>query len=414
MPKPNIEMLKWKIQNKSENEAELMFYGVIVEENPMNWWTGEKEDGMFVSLEDFIKDLEQLKNKETITIRVNSCGGDFNTGVVIHNLLKELTAHKIGIIDGLAASAMSIILCACDEIHVFPGSRFMIHEAQAGICGWFNEGDLQKFINNLASCKTSMTQIYKNKSKKTEDEIVDLTKAETWFVGQEIIDNGFADKLIEGSDVKMKVENNGKILVANGVKHDISAYKNFKNIDIESNSFDSFVDKVKDKVISALKIESPTNESEIKTEIKTEQPKEREETMCNTVEELKAQHPDLVAKIVEETTQSVKTEASIAERERIKSIESIEASIGDKELISKAKYGEVNEICSASDLALKAMQSQSGLGTKYLDQIDADGKGTEKIEASANSGNESGKNDEQDAVAVLNAAFDSVKNGGEQ
>lgn len=423
MPKNSIEMLNYKIINKTNDEGEIIFYGQVVEQIPTDWF-GDPIEGMYIALDDFMKDLEQIKNKDKLTIRLNSVGGDFNTGVVIHNLLKDLNAHKTGIIDGLAASAASVIACACDELQVFPSSRFMIHNAQAGLCGWFDEDGLQKIINRLGSCKTSMTQIYKDRSGKTDEEIQSLTKQETWYVGQEIIDAGFADVLIsnENQDIKMKIENNGKILVANGIKHDISAYKNFPKEDLNIKE-ENFIEKVTNKVLSSLAGKQSTtgvgeDKNLVEEVVETPQNKtEREKEMCKNVEELRTAYPDLVAQVEKTVSEQAKTQASIDERKRIQEIEEVQASIGDTELIAKAKFGKDEEVMNAKDLAFIAMKNQQNQGADYLSNLEADKTAakTDEVVTVPNTGAANGQSEEAQVAASLCDVFKATaeeKNGG--
>lgn len=418
MPKTSIEMMNYKIVNQTNDEGEIIFYGQVIEEMPRDWFTGEKMDGMFISLEEFMTDLEQLKTKDKLTIRMNSCGGDFNTGVVIHNLLKDLKAYKTGIIDGLAASAASIIACACDELQVFPSSRFMIHETQAGLCGWFTGNDLNKVINQLESCRVSMLQIYQDKSGKKEKELETLIDAETWFVGQTIIDNGFADKLIldEKQDIKMQIENNGKILIANGVKHDISTYKNFPKEDLNIKE-ENLIEKITNKVINSLakKQENAqivqggnikTATEEVSNIAKSKEIQEKGGSIvAKTIEELRNECPELVAQIEDAATETAKKAAVETERKRLQEIESIEASIADTELINAAKYGET--ACTAAELAMQSMQKQAALGTAHLENIkkDAVESNTNKVEAAANGGTPGVGDDKTELVNKLSTAL---------
>lgn len=365
------EKLNYKIINKINDKGEIQFYGEVVEEKPTDWWTGQPIEGMFISLDGFLKDLEQLRNKSEITVRINSCGGDFNTGVVIHNLLKDLSAHKIGIIDGLAASAASIIACACDELRVFPSSRFMIHKAQAGLCGFFDEEKLLQACNRLQTCKAAMLPIYQAKCKKSEEELTNLINAETWFTGQEIIDNGFADTLVSDKDVKMKIDNNGKFVIANGIKHDISNYKNFSKDDLKE---ETFIEKITNKVLNAL---SDTNKPITDISNTDTQAKEREEIMCKTVDELRTAYPDLVAQVEKEAVKNSKVEILAQERKRISEIEEIQDTIADAELVQKAKFGE--NPMQAQELAFIAMKQQKEQAADYLSKVKEDALAVNKI-----------------------------------
>ena len=76
-----------------------------------------------------------------------------------------------------------------------------------------------------------------------------------------------------------------------------------------------------------------------------------------TLEELRAAHPELVAQIESAAQAAARTEATTAERARIKAIEEIASGVGDPQLVEDAKYGDAP--CTAPELALKAMQQQA-------------------------------------------------------
>ena len=66
--------------------VDLTMYGQIVESQPVDWWTGEPVKGQFIILQDFLADLENIKDAETITIHMNSVGGDGYSAIAIHNM----------------------------------------------------------------------------------------------------------------------------------------------------------------------------------------------------------------------------------------------------------------------------------------------------------------------------------------
>ena len=91
-------------------------YGDIYEQQPTNWW-GEPIEGQYILLSEFLEDLKQISSCKNITIRMNSYGGDAGASNMIHNRLRELSrsgAKLTCIVDGVAMSGGSIIMCACD------------------------------------------------------------------------------------------------------------------------------------------------------------------------------------------------------------------------------------------------------------------------------------------------------------
>ena len=114
-----------------------------------------------------------------------------------------------------------------------------------------------------------------------------------------------------------------------------------------------------------------------------------------TLEEMRAQHPDLVAQIEQQAVAN----AIAQERARIEAIDSIAASVGDAQLVRDAKYGE--STCTAEQLALKAMQKQAALGAKHLKDA-------------ANGGEEGSEADDKAKVDAIVGIYNTTKNGGKK
>lgn len=125
----------WNVASIGDDEGEITLYGDVVSRQPVDWWTGEPEPGLYIAPESFMEDLAAVKGKSNITIKINSCGGDLYTGIAIHNAIRGLTGHKVVVVEGIAASAASVIACAGDEVQVYPGSMVMIH----GVAGLLYE-----------------------------------------------------------------------------------------------------------------------------------------------------------------------------------------------------------------------------------------------------------------------------------
>lgn len=83
----------WNMASVSEDEGEIVLYGDIESQKPIDWWTGEPASGMYITPEGFMEDLETVKGKSKITVKLNSCGGDLYTGIAIHNAIKIGRAH---------------------------------------------------------------------------------------------------------------------------------------------------------------------------------------------------------------------------------------------------------------------------------------------------------------------------------
>ena len=139
MSKPKREVFKRQAYTMAVVEgrhAEMTLYGDIVETRPIDWWTDEPVEGNFIIQDEFLEDLEMIKNAEDLTIHLNSCGGDAFVSIAIHNRLRELSAAGMDItciVDGAAMSGGSMIMCAADHVKVNPSSIILIHDC---LLGW--------------------------------------------------------------------------------------------------------------------------------------------------------------------------------------------------------------------------------------------------------------------------------------
>lgn len=128
----------WNMASTGDDEGEITLYGDVMSQQPVDWWTGEPEPGLFITPEGFMEDLAAVKDKGHITVKLNSCGGDLYTGIAIHNALKALSGEVNVIVEGIAASAASVIMCAGDTVTVYPGSLIMIHGVSVMLWDYMN------------------------------------------------------------------------------------------------------------------------------------------------------------------------------------------------------------------------------------------------------------------------------------
>ena len=321
----------WNMAEVNGDTAELTLYGDVVSEQPIDWWTGEPEPGQYICPEAFAEDLAKIKTKRCINIKINSLGGDVYTALAIHNALKALPGTKNVIVEGIAASAASIIAMAGDTVKMYPGSLMMIHGVAVFIYDYMQIGDLKKIIKRMDANERAAAAIYAAKTGTEESTLRAMMEKELWMTGKEAIEKGFADELLEGPEPQMAMAAAEHLLIVNGVKH------NTEGMDIPER-FN----------IPKLAAAAPAPVVNKNNSAKGEQTK-------MTIEELRAQHPELVAQIEQE--------AVAADRARIKEIEEIQDTIGDTEMIAAAKF---TNPTNAAALALAAMKKQKALGTNFL------------------------------------------------
>jgi len=146
-----------------------------------------------------------LRNAEDVTeieCRINSMGGNAFDGIAIMNALKDHPAEVTVKVDGLAASAASIIAMAGDTIEMGEGSFLMVHRASGFVYGQAN--DMLKTAEILEKADGEIIDVYARRSKKPVETVRGWVEAETWFTGQEAVDAGLADKAVADPESKNK------------------------------------------------------------------------------------------------------------------------------------------------------------------------------------------------------------------
>lgn len=172
------------------NTGELFLYGEISD----TCWFGEE-----VTPAQFQSELTALGNISGLEVYINSPGGDAFAGFAIYNILKRHTAHITAHIDGLAASAASVVAMAADKIIMPKNATLMIHKAWTMTAG--DSAHLLSVAAELERVDGQMAQLYADRTGKSTDEIEALMEAETWMNGTEAFDMGFIDEVEENKKI---------------------------------------------------------------------------------------------------------------------------------------------------------------------------------------------------------------------
>ena len=172
------------------------------------------------------KEIAEQLNKITgsINLHINSPGGDVFSAIAIGNLLKNYDVTCI--IEGLCASAATIISSACKQVNICKNALFMVHDPTVGLCNYFNAEDLAKIQNSLDKVKQSIVTTYQNRTGKSTEQLNAIMSAETWYSASEAVAEGFADKVVD--DIDVEFDNN--TLIFKNLKVDC---KNFNRDKIE-------------------------------------------------------------------------------------------------------------------------------------------------------------------------------------
>ena len=404
-------MKPYTIAMVGQNDAEISLYGEVVQSHPIDWWTGQPVAGNFIAVDEFLAALDELNTKDHVTVHINSVGGDFYAGLSIYNRLRSLKASITTINDGLAASAGSIIFMAGDkgQRKVHAGSNLMIHGVLGFLYGYYNVGDLRAEIKALEAHNKAAVAAYMEATGLDMDTVKAAMSKDTYMVGQEAVDLGWADEVItdeEDQPVNMMLTPDKSTMMVNGYAVAARCFggrlpANVKQMTAEEWAKMSTPEDGRNADPTSVQ-PAPQDHNN------THQITGGNENMeFKTVEELRAACPDL-CKQIEATAQA---QGCAAERERIQGIEAIEAAIGDAELVNSAKYGD--KPMTAEQLAFAAMKKQAAIGATVVDQMEKDAKdsGAAAVVATPATTEEPKMSDDEQAEALLLNAVNKMKEG---
>lgn len=158
------------------------------------------------------KSLAEHKDAKAITVHINSIGGDAFDGIAIHNLLRGHGAPITSIVEGMAASAASIIAMTGKTV-MGSGAMMMIHNPWTVAMG--DAKELRRVAADLDKSRDSLVAIYKAKTGKDAAELRSMLDAETLMTAEQAKRNGFADEI--ATDAQTTVEASGDQVIFNQV-----------------------------------------------------------------------------------------------------------------------------------------------------------------------------------------------------
>lgn len=326
----------WNIVKNDDKNAELMLYGDIAE----SFW------GDTISAKEVTEYLADL-DVENINVYINSNGGVVDTAIAINNALRRHKAKVTVNIDGIAASAATLITCAGDTVKMPKNALFMVHNPLTIAMG--DSDEMRKQADMLEKYKNSILETYLKKVNIDKEKLSELMDNETWLSAEEALEYGFIDEIIENADIQV-VENK---VISNNMVFNMAEFKNFNvNKNMKNNG------KGSEKM---------------------------------TKDEIKAQFPDIYAEIINEGKEIGIKE----ERTRIQEIEDLGY---NHEVVNKAKFEEPK---NARDLALEIVSIMKQENQDKLNRIQNEGKPLNNTMQ----GNDDRVNDEQKAANKILAFF---------
>lgn len=335
----------WQVKNLAGNDAELILYGTI---SDTSWWGDE------ITPKQFVEDIKSLGSVDTLTVRINSGGGDVFAaqaiGAQIDSLNKAGT-ETVCRIDGLCASAATIIAAHCKRTVANSDALYMIHLPSVYLWDACDENELQAYLNELKAVKDSILQLYVKKTGQDMDVLTGWMEDTSWFTANEAKENGFIDEVDEDA-APARIENRGGALFVNSVYTGLC------------------MNEAPDYVKSALRkqrrfsntktpADAPENMKEEPNMAENKNPGAPAAPAITTVDALRTAYPDLCNQIENAAAQN----ATAAERARIKDIEDMTAP-GDEQTAYDAKFGDKPQ--DAAAYAIACMKAQKAAGDKHL------------------------------------------------
>ena len=171
------------VRDETTKSRTLYLNGPIAEET---WWGDEQTPAAFK------KDLDA--GSGPVTVWINSPGGDVFAAAQIYNMLMEYTGAVTVKIDGIAASAASVIAMAGGEVHMSPVSMLMIHNPATIAIG--DSEEMLKAKALLDEVKESIINSYELKTGLSRTKLSHLMDNETWMNANKAVELGFADKIL--------------------------------------------------------------------------------------------------------------------------------------------------------------------------------------------------------------------------
>lgn len=348
----------WEFRNAAETggTAELLLYGDI---SRKSWWGDE------VTPQAFAADLATIPAMDDLTVRICSGGGDVwaaqAIGAMLENRLGTVTAQ----IEGICASAATIVASHCKVVKAAEDATYMIHPIKVNPNGFVDMEGLKQLMDALTVMRTNVLNQYAKKTGHTVEEVAAWMDATSWWTAAEAKENGFIDEITE-SNQTAKIENRNGALFVNSIA--------------VPGTFDDAPEFVRNRAVVA----PATTEGFVNNTDPAGKPDKNDggnDMEFKNADELRNGCPDLVKEIVDEAH----AEAQKQERDRLAAIDEIADAV-PSDLVAEAKYGD--KACSAEQLAYRAALDAKKKGHKLLDDTedDADTSGANSVGGAAPDG----------------------------
>ncbi len=204
----------WNVKNAvDDGEPMIELDGYISE---YSWFDDDITPAMFKDA------LNEAGKGGPITIRINSYGGDVIAAARMHTIIRDYPGKVTVKIDGVAASAATVVAVAGDVVRMQETGYFMVHDpAFVFFLAQINLEDMTRMTEALKSFKEGIVNAYETKTKLPRPELSTLMTEETWMDAQKALDLGFVDEMIRGKESVFSLPANAAA---------VNALQNFSNV----------------------------------------------------------------------------------------------------------------------------------------------------------------------------------------
>ncbi|MDR3265028.1 MAG: Clp protease ClpP [Synergistaceae bacterium] len=323
----------WTIRAKSESEAEILLYDDI----DAYWGKSAK---------DFVNEVRALGAVSEIALRINSAGGDIFEAQAMYSYLRMHGAHKTVRIDGLAASAASVVAMAGDRVIMPSNALMMIHNPWSWTYG--EAEDMRKVADLLDRVRDTIATVYRSKTGLDHEKIVSMMDDETWMNADEAFSMGFCDE----TDEPVEIAACARSLTEGDIAWRTAAGAA--------------------KFSRALAAKMPDSAKKVPLKLMSQPGKitkneEDQELDIKNVEELEKAFPQFVSELRGTVEAAACERGARAERERLKTLDGLTGP-GRDAIIARAKYEDPKD---ARDVAMELLQADSNVAALAARQEDA-------------------------------------------
>lgn len=313
----------------------------------------------------FDADLATIPAMDDLTVRICSGGGDVWAAQAIGAMLEKRLGTVTAQIEGICASAATIVASHCKVVKAAEDATYMIHPIKVNPNGFVDMEGLKQLMDELTVMRTNVLNQYAKKTGHTVEEVAAWMDATSWWTAAEAKENGFIDEITE-SNQTAKIENRNGALFVNSIA--------------VPGTFDDAPEFVRNRAVVA----PATTEGFVNNTDPAGKPDKNDggnDMEFKNADELRNGCPDLVKEIVDEAH----AEAQKQERDRLAAIDEIADAV-PSDLVAEAKYGD--KACSAEQLAYRAALDAKKKGHKLLDDTedDADTSGANSVGGAAPDG----------------------------